>query len=242
MPLAVRLGKGKEAIIAVLRDRLKAWRDLPGWREDRIRVELGKISVIVGELPISDLNPLRGLYVDSLAIARTKVTELRPLAGMRLRSLSADNVNDLQSLEGLEGAPLEVVFLSGTRVSDLSPLTGAPIRALRIAQTLVTDLSPLRNCPLDQLAADYTAIRSIEVLRGKMLKWLTLDGCKVLTDISPLKDCPTLEELTLPRHAVDIEFLRTMPRLRKLSYGPAPKSETAAEFWKEHDAKKAAGK
>ena len=242
MPLAVRLGKGKESMIAVLRDRLKAWRDLPGWREDRIRVELGKISVILDELPISDLSPLRGLYVESLNLARTKVTELRPLAGMRLRSLSADNANDLRSLEGLEGAPLDGVFLGSTKVSDLSPLVGAPLRTLRIPRTLVTDLSPLRNCPLEQLHADYTAIRSIEVLRREMLKWVQLDGCQVLTDISPLKDCPTLEQLTLPPHAVDIEFLRAMPRLRKLSYGPAPKSETAAEFWKAYDAKQAAQK
>jgi hypothetical protein len=67
-------------------------------------------------------------------------------------------------------------------------------------------------------------------------------GCQALTDISPLKDCPTLETLTLPPHAQDIEFLRKMPLLRTISYNATGKLETAEEFWAAYDAKQAAEK
>ena len=246
IPLAARLGKGKEAALAVLRERLGAWQKLPGWSdtpEDRIRMDSkGRIWVEISGLPISDLSPLLGLYVEMLLLNQTKVTDLRPLAGMRLQMLSADQLTQLHSLGGLEGAPLVSIFITRAPVSDLSPLLGSPLRDLRMSETLVSDLAPVRNCPLETLRASYTAIQSIEVLRGKMMKEVHLDGCLALTDISPLKGCATLEELTLPPNARDIEFLRAMPRLKKLSYGPAAEAETAAEFWKAYDIRKAAGK
>ena len=69
MPLAARLGKGKEAMLAVLRRAARAWQKLPGWSEDRIRLdEAGRIRVDLSNLPISDLSPLRGLYIESLNI------------------------------------------------------------------------------------------------------------------------------------------------------------------------------
>ena len=243
MPLAARLGKGKEAMIAVLRERLGAWQKLPGWSDDRIRVDQrGWVSVNIGGLPISDLRPFQGLFIEALSIGRSKCIDLRPLMGIRLREFSADNMPELRSLEGLESAPLESVAITNTGITDLSPLRGCPLKWIGIGNTSVSDLSPIRDCPLTGISADASAIRSIEALRGKRLLSAYLSSCQALTDISPLKDCPTLRSVTLPPRAENIEFLRTMPNLQKLSYGLANKSETVAEFWKEYDAKRAAGK
>ena len=46
-----------------------------------------------------------------------------------------------------------------------------------------------------------------------------------------------------PTNAQDVEFLRAFPKLERLSFNPDPKmsylpDKTAAEFWKEYDAKK----
>lgn len=68
------------------------------------------------------------------------------------------------------------------------------------------------------------------------LKQLYLHDCPALTDLSPLADCAALEQLTIPKQCRDIEFLRRLPRLERLSYTAV--SHPAAEFWKEWDAKK----
>lgn len=62
-----------------------------------------------------------------------------------------------------------------------------------------------------------------------------------VTDLSPLADSKTLTDLTLPPNAKDIEFLRTFPKLERLGFSWDPKTflpdKTAAEFWKEWDAR-----
>ena len=86
----------------------------------------------------------------------------------------------------------------------------------------VSDLSPLRSMPLT---------------------YLQLDECEELHDLSPLADCKHLQYLSLPPHYKDLECLRALPDLRYL--GPATTSwagpPTAAEFWKQYDAKKGTG-
>jgi len=52
-----------------------------------------------------------------------------------------------------------------------------------------------------------------------------------------------LTALTLPPKAKDIEFLRKLPKLQRVSYQETPNNvelptKTATEFWKEFDVKK----
>jgi hypothetical protein len=78
--------------------------------------------------------------------------------------------------------PLQMLWLSHTQVSDLSPLAGSPIvsitlegtpvkdvawastmpslQRLHIAQTAVTDLSPLKDLPLTRLIFTPARIRT----------------------------------------------------------------------------------
>jgi internalin A len=95
-----------------------------------------------------------------------------------------------------------------------------PLKKLYLQNTMVTDLSPLKGLPIDSLY---------------------LSGTKVV-DISPLEGSATLQKLTLAVQVKNFEFLRTLPRLEHLSFiedvNVLLPNKTAAEFWKEYDAKK----
>jgi tetratricopeptide (TPR) repeat protein len=129
-------------------------------------------------------------------------------------------------------------------LSDVSVLQLAPpVSKLDLSSTAVTDLKPLAKLPLQQLRLNSTPVTSLAPLRGMPLTMLGLSGCTKITDLSPLVDCRKLTALTLPPNAKDIEFLRSLPQLKRLSYEPDPidgyrPDKTAAEFWKEYDAKK----
>jgi hypothetical protein len=87
-----------------------------------------------------------------------------------------------------------------------------------------------------------TDVKNLSALRGMPLTYLRLHGCPELTDISPLSDCKELQSVTLPPNATNIECLRALPSLERLSFAEEqPDNEpdkTAAEFWKDYDAKK----
>jgi tetratricopeptide (TPR) repeat protein len=129
-------------------------------------------------------------------------------------------------------------------LSDVSVLQLAPpVSKLDLSSTAVTDLKPLAKLPLQQLRLNSTPVTSLAPLRGMPLTMLGLSGCTKITDLSPLADCRKLTALTLPPNAKDIEFLRSLPQLKRLSYEPDPidgyrPDKTAAEFWTDYDAKK----
>ncbi|MBS0211451.1 MAG: NPCBM/NEW2 domain-containing protein [Planctomycetes bacterium] len=99
-----------------------------------------------GRGKVSDLSPLVGLRLISVSIYVTMVKDLTPLAGMRITYLNAGDtpITDLRPLAEL---PLRQLFLPNTKVADLSPLAGVPLSILNCAGTLVADLTPLERCP-----------------------------------------------------------------------------------------------
>ena len=188
---------------------------------------------------ITDLESLRGLPLEELILTNSKgVTDLSPLAGMPLRVLRL-NGTPVTDLEPLRSMPLEELILSQCRrVMDLSPLAGMPLRVLHLSQTSVTDLERLRGMPLLDLRLNNTLVTDISLVRGMPLKKLQIRGCTRLTDLSPLADAAELESLLLPPKIGDVSFLRSLPRLERLSFtakGYAP-DRTAAQFWKQYDA------
>ena len=98
---------------------------------------------------------------------------------------------------------------------------------------------------VSKLDIGFTKVRDLALLRGHPLTWLRINSTPV-TDLRPLLDCPTLEILCLPRQAQNVEVLKQLPKLRRLSYdwdvASNQPAQTAEEFWKDYDAKKAAGK
>jgi Leucine-rich repeat (LRR) protein len=103
-------------------------------------------------------------------------------------------------------------------MADLAPLRGLHPKVLSISGTKVHDLSTLADMPLEELLFDFTPV----------------------TDITPLQTIPSLKFVMLSENADNIEGLRKLPNLQRLSYFWDPKvrapSMTAMEFWKFFDA------
>ena len=153
----------------------------------------------------------------------------------------------IESLEMLRGAPITMLDIGMTGISDLSPLRGMRLEGLWIYGAKVSDLSPLKGMQLTSIHAAGAPIADISVLRGMPLKDVRFHGCPNLTDLSPLAEARELTDLTIPPNARNFEFLRALPKLERLSYSEmtskgGPPSKTVDEFWKEYDAKKAAGR
>jgi Leucine-rich repeat (LRR) protein len=157
--------------------------------------------------------------------------------------LTGSPIGDLKALAKL---PLSVLRLGNTSVADLEPLRGMKLRSFAAFNTKVTDVGPLKGMPLDRLSISGTKVTDLSPLRGMPLTMLRLHSCNELTDLSPLTDCHTLRDLTLPRDAKNIDFLRAVPALARIGYNDDPKNgyradKTAADFWAEYDANKKPG-
>jgi len=214
---------------------------------------------------VADLRPLEGMQLRKLQIAGTRVTDLSPLKGMPLEELVISAMNDslvsdlsplknmplkrlsvsgpnISDLSGLRGLLLEELYLSGPLVQDISPLQGMPLKKLHLRQAKVRDLTPLKGMPLEELELGLTEVEDLSPLRGMPLRSLQLNTCPNVRDVSPLVDCSQLKNLVLPPNCQNIEVLRSHPRLERMSSedvsGPWEQASTAAEFWKEYDAKK----
>jgi len=90
---------------------------------------------------------------------------------------------------------LEILDLSFTKVTDLTPLNGLPnLRVLCLQNTKVTDLTPLQGLPnLRSLYLQNVEVTDLTPLKGlKYLGYLDLRNTKV-TDLTPLEDLPKLQ-------------------------------------------------
>ncbi len=227
------------------------------------------VSVLsLNDSGITDLSSLTGLPLRNLDLVQTKVSDLSPLHGMPLEYLNLSGANGVSDLSPLRGAPLVELTLNSS-VASLAPLAGASLKKLRVHGSRVTDiallrqfenleelnlgglpisdLAPLAKLHLTWLNCNRMPITSIAPLRGQPLRYLHLGQTRV-TDLSPLADSSTLEEIILPAGFGDLSSLRKLPNLRLIStrsagssYAPHP-TQSAEEFWKEYDAKQAAGK
>ena len=197
------------------------------------RTEEGYLKVNLAKTPTRELSPLTNLPIVSLNLWQTKVNHLRPLAGMPLKELylAYTAVDDLTPLRG---APLQSLTVAYAPITDLSPLKEMPLLHLYLSSTKVKDLTPLKGMPLESLHLDRTPITNLNALKGMPLRHLRLEGCTQLTDLSPLAQCLNLEVLVLPQRHGDINFLKKLPKLGRLSYYfdlDERKIQTTANFW-----------
>jgi Leucine-rich repeat (LRR) protein len=150
-----------------------------------------------------------------LHLFSTRVSDLRPIAGM----------------------PLEEFRLGNSPVADLKVLEGLPLTMLELTSIPATDFSPLATLKLTDLRLSNTKFADLTLIRGESLRVLYLDGCRDLRDLAPLKEFQSLETLTLPVQAKQIDFLREMPKLKRLGFSEAT-LQPADEFWKTFDVRK----
>lgn len=129
--------------------------------------------------------------------ARTHLSRLSALTGLKGLDLMRTQVTDLGPLSGLNR--LEWLDLSDTLVSDLGPLSGLTgLQELNLGQTRVTDLRPLSDLTglqwLDLLDTRVSDLRPLSALTA--LQSLQLGITKV-SDLGPLSGLTGLQKLDL---------------------------------------------
>ena len=85
---------------------------------------------------------------------------------MPLTFLAASAARKISDLKPLKGMKLNYLSCWGSSVSDLSPLQAMPLTGLECHGTRVIDLSPLRGMPLKTLTCDFKPERDAEILRS----------------------------------------------------------------------------
>lgn len=158
----------------------------------------------------------------------------------RTWSINLEN-SAIADLTFLKGAPISRLWLGNTAVSDLTPLRDMPLRELRIYNTRVTDLSPLQGMPIDYLHLSGTNVTDISPLRDMPLTRLRMHACTEAVDVTPLAGNATLKDATLPPLATNVESLRDLPNIERLSFiedAAYLPDKNAAEFWKDFDSQK----
>lgn len=151
--------------------------------------------------------------------AASSFDDLRPLAGAKLRKLSAAG-NRIRDLAPLRGMPLEELDLGDNPVEDPAVLEHLPLRRLNLRGSSITSLVPLKGmATLLHLDIRDLPARDLSPLRDLRLKCLLLSGTPVET-LEPLRGQP-LETIELDLRPGDREVLRSLPRLRLINGRPA---------------------
>ncbi len=218
------------------------------------------LEVVVLPPAFNDPGPLRNLpylrKIDFSENAGTPVEQLKDAADF-FRIYDAPEVRAVRAALvkcGLHSVPLRNVNVNSSgrlcvdlgrmSIGNLASLHGLPINELDIQGNPATDIEPLRGMPLDTLCLAFTKVADLAPVRGMPLVRIRLHG-SLVHDVSPLADCPQLESIELPVGATNIENLRALKRLHYLSetWDSAANhpAQTAVEFWKQYDAKRAAG-
>jgi eukaryotic-like serine/threonine-protein kinase len=197
----------------------------------------GSWEVDIRDQPLRDLSCLTAAPISKLVLFNVPVSDLRPLAGMKLRwlDLRLTLVTDLAPLRQM---PLRKLYLWRTKVEDFSALeTLTELELLDAPETELTDLSVIKSRQLNELRIGSTRVADLSPLAGLPLERLHCDNIPA-TDLRPLLQCPTLKWLVPPNSDVDVAPLRTLPNLERISYLWGKDSEptlTASEFWSEWD-------
>ncbi len=217
VPLSKLLGKEMETAEVAIKTRLGSLTALPGFKwEDRLKRQgNGTFRLDINDLPIITAPPLGDLPITHLNGQGSKLADLRPLRGSRVKWLQL-NVSSVQSLEGLQELPLEELHLWQSRVTDLTPLRGLPLKYLSASGIKITDLTPLTACrSIGQLEIHDTQITDLAPLRGLQITNLHLNLTRV-TDLAPLQGMPLVELDLSDTPVADLAVLRAMP-LRRLN-------------------------
>ena len=178
----------------------------------------GKLAAVVLDRAVRDLEPLRGLPLESLDIEGCdRLTgDLSALTGMPLRTLKLAGCKRLENLRGVGDAPLETVTLAGCAAltPDLAQLAGTRITRLDATgcRALLT-LDGLQNLPLTEVVLrDCANLTSIAALRGTRLTRLDAHGCGDLASLEGLAGLPLTE--------VDLSGCRRLNDLTPLAGAP----------------------
>lgn len=147
--------------------------------------------------PVAQLAVLQGMPLQILKMQKTRVTEFSVLKGMPLKQL---NVLDLPfsdaDLDLIREAPLDTLWLAGTKVTDLSTFSVKTLKSLDIERTKVSSLNFVAGCPLLQrLNIAETAVSDLTPLKGLKLQRITLTPDRIQSGMEVLRDMKSLTQI-----------------------------------------------
>lgn len=162
--------------------------DLRGRRVDRVPF-LSKLTMLMGldlsETKVTDLRPLKGLKLVQLFLENTPVVDLSPLRGMPLQNLALSHT-PVRDISALEGMPLVELRAVATQIGDLGALARSPIESLWLTDSPVEGIAALKGMPLVTLTLHRTKVKDLSPLAGSSLQRLHI-GETPVEDLSPLK-------------------------------------------------------
>ena len=157
-------------------------------------------SKVYANQELRDIDPLHGLGLTWLALTGCSNLkgDLSALAGMPLKHLDLSGCSSLESLNGLQGLPLETLILpSSPHIKDLAALRGMEtLKSLTISYMGITSLEGLQGTGLTALIIHGSSIRSLKGIQGLRLKTLHLNECRSLASLDGIQGMP-LETLSL---------------------------------------------
>ncbi len=185
---------------------------------------------------LSDLSPLKGMPLQYLRFAYTRVSDLSPLQGMRLWLLVCDGtqVTDLSPIQGMH---LSNLGIGQTKISDISALKGMTLAFFEFDITLVSDISPLRGMPLNFVYFNQTKVADLSPLSGSGMSLRTVGFSETpVSNLSPLAGMQLTHLIFTPKNITQgIDVVRNMKTIERFgTYGWEQISP--ADFWKRYDA------
>jgi len=169
---------------------------------------------------LRNLSPLADLpAIDTVHVRNTSVRGLVALRGapISILDISGSDVTDLTPLANPANLPKLVRLYCGrTGISDLAPLRGRPLARLDIDSTSVVDLSPLQGMPLNSLHIEHSGVRDLRPIANLRLQQLTIQSLPII-DLTLLRGIPLQHFDCDPEHIVAHPFIPDLPGLAGLN-------------------------
>ncbi|MFC1852841.1 SUMF1/EgtB/PvdO family nonheme iron enzyme, partial [candidate division CSSED10-310 bacterium] len=154
---------------------------------------------------VSDIAGLRGLELDHLDLSQTMVSDLTPLADVRVKTLIVPaTVTDLGPLKDMT---LDALDLSLSQVVDLGPLGTMSSLTTLIGPPTLEDIRPLADLPLENLDLSTSRVRDLSPVQDAPLQFLRLPV--TVQRLSGL-ETGTLVFMQVPAGVTDLSSLRGM--------------------------------
>ncbi|CAN5144072.1 hypothetical protein BH11PLA2_BH11PLA2_41130 [soil metagenome] len=202
------------------------------------------VGVTMKSVHVTDLTPLRALpALKSLTYNAPNatdgpMTDLTPLEGLPIESLSLIGHPRLNELKPLKDLPLKTLNLSYADITDVTPLAGKGFVYLNLNHCRdLSDIKPLDTCAVETLILSNTGVADLSPLAEVNLKSLAFN-LELVKDLTPLVRGP-LERLSWEPSSAKMPMVLLAPLRNKSSLKELQKSP-ASLYWQHYDGRAAA--
>ena len=135
-----------------------------------------------------DISPQSGITLDDISTFQLKrlkmpsirANSLQPLEGMPIQWLWFPN-NQIEDLYPLRDMPLQTLFGNNNHLVDLSPLSKMPLHFLHLKGNNIYDITPLTDLPIQSLDVSQNRIANLDPLTNLPLKELNISSNEINT-------------------------------------------------------------